>query len=88
LGQRRFDGVIFKYGCCTLSNERKMSGKRRSTVADLAPQSGGGLTKDPIIIGGAWLCMVVLDLMTPAIKAIPQKAPTKDQAQLTTFPIL
>jgi hypothetical protein len=57
-------------------------------VADCAPHSEGSLTKDPIITGGAWLCMVALDLMTPAIKAIPQKAPIKDQAQLTMFPIL
>lgn len=50
--------------------------------------SEGYLTKDPIMTGGPWLWMAALDLKTAAIKATPEKAPTKDQAQLMMFPIL
>jgi hypothetical protein len=47
-----------------------------------------GLTNEPMTIGGTWLWMTALDRKTPAINAMPQKAPTNDHAQLTMFPML
>lgn len=88
LSKGRFDGIILQDGCRTLHDNRTMSEQMYIVVIGFATHCGESLTKDPIMIGGAWLCMTALDLKTPATKAIPQKAPIKDQVQLTTFPIL